>query len=82
MNDGMPGMNTQRYTDATGHPANRNCSSGWTKRQRAPINSHQFCAAILAFTSFDQYCYSPSRREQKEFCDRARSKTLQPHALF
>jgi hypothetical protein len=39
MNDGMPGMNMQCYTEATGHPANRNCSSGWTKQQRAPVNS-------------------------------------------
>jgi len=37
MNDGMPGMNNHCYTEATGHPANRNCSSGWTKQQRAPV---------------------------------------------
>jgi len=42
MNDGMPGMNNHCYTEATGHPANRNCSSGWTEQQRAPVNApHQ-----------------------------------------
>jgi hypothetical protein len=39
MNDGMPGMNNHCYTEAIGHPANRNCSSGSTKQQRAPANS-------------------------------------------
>lgn len=38
MNDGMPGLNMRCYTEATGHPANRNCSSGSTKQQRAPFN--------------------------------------------
>ena len=32
-------MNNHCYTEATGHPANRNCSSGGTKQQRAPANS-------------------------------------------
>jgi hypothetical protein len=49
MNDGMPGMNNHCYTEATGHPANRNCSSGWTKQQRAPVNSSQLRPTTASF---------------------------------
>ena len=64
MNYGMPGTNNHCYTEATGQPAKRNCSSGWTKQQRAPVNSSQLRPTTA---SFAQYCYSRSFGERKRF---------------